>query len=159
MSSDYINFIQRMGLVDLELRDEEPEFEEELEHHGVLGMKWGVRKDRVKGGLSRNGQNYRQIAQEGAKIGNSAAEGLRRTRPGRMPKQQMATMKSMTDQQLRDKINRMNMEQQYSRMVSSETKINRGKAAVTDTMQIAGTALGIGASALSIALSIQKLKK
>lgn len=131
----------------------------ELYHYGVKGMKWGVRKDRIGKAIDRNGDRYRRVAREGSSVANASAEGLRKVGSSRMSKKRTSDMKNMSDKELRDKINRMNMEQQYSRMVSSESKVNRGRDFAVNSLQIAGAVLGVGASAMTIAISIREMKK
>lgn len=70
--------------------------EEFIEHYGVKGMKWGVRRSR------------RQLAREA------------RTRSG-------TSISDISDQDLKAAVNRMNLEQQYSRLSSG--KGNRGLTA------------------------------
>ena len=64
-------------------------------------------------------------------------------------------LSKMTDDELRAKVNRMNLEQQYDRLSSSET--SRGRSYVDDTLSIAGSALAITSSALGIALAMKQL--
>ena len=44
MDKDYLNFLERMGSFGMELGDQS----DEIEHHGVKGQRWGVRKKRVR---------------------------------------------------------------------------------------------------------------
>ena len=63
----------------------------------------------------------------------------------------------MTDQELRDQINRMNLERQYIDMVSPK-KVSRGREFVTSFLETTGTAITITSSVLGIALAIKELK-
>ena len=74
-----------------------------LSHFGVKGMKWGVRKDRKKVAVSsvKPHDDYSK-----AHLSKSVSE--------------------MSDSELRSRINRLQMEQQYSKLTSSEsTSIGR----------------------------------
>lgn len=83
-----------------------------LSHHGVKGMKWGVRKDQTPTGVevvqkrpggrltTKGGQN--QPAHEDAKRAATAAQ-----------KAKASTVDSLSDQELSTLVRRMNLEQQY----------------------------------------------
>ena len=66
----------------------------------------------------------------------------------------------MTDQQLRDRINRANLEKQYNDLFAPEARpaISKGRKFVSDTLEVSGRALAVGASALSVALAIKELR-
>lgn len=65
-------------------------------------------------------------------------------------------LSSMSDQELRERVNRLNMERQYASLSSNE--VSKGESHVSNTLNIAGNLLGIASTSLAIALSIQKLK-
>ena len=81
----------------------------------------------------------------------------RSTRPS--PKKEKLDLSNMTDQQLRDRINRANLEKQYNEMFSQNTaNVSKGRQYVSDILDTAGTVLTIGSSALAIALAIKELR-
>lgn len=63
----------------------------------------------------------------------------------------------LSDQQLRERINRMNLERQYIDAVSPQT-VSRGRQAVTSFLETAGTAITITSSVLGIALAVKELR-
>lgn len=67
-------------------------------------------------------------------------------------------LKNMTDQQLRDRINRTNLERQYNDMFAPPARVSRGKQYTSNILEFAGTTLAIGSSALGIALAIKELR-
>lgn len=147
----------------------------ELYHYGVKGMRWGVRKDRRKslGGKiegvpkakKNNNQNdgedpskkklkaKKTIVNEAQNI-TKAISGARRKQPAR----EYSELKNMTDAQLRERVNRMNMEQQYTRLMDDKAARNAGESRVQHLMKIGGATLTVTSSALSIALAIKELK-
>jgi len=62
----------------------------------------------------------------------------------------------MTDQELRDQVNRMNMEKQYASLKEEDVDVGRNN--VEDALAIAGGVLAVGASAVGIAVGIQQLR-
>ena len=73
---------------------------------------------------------------------------------------QRLDLSKMSDKELRDRINRELLEQQYSKLFAdtSATQVSKGRAVLQDTLDVAGSVLAITGSALSIALAIKKLK-
>lgn len=67
-----------------------------LQHHGILGMKWGVLR------------TPEQLARASGKKTSSDDE-----------------VKKMSDSELRSKINRLQMEKQYKHLTSSEISVGR----------------------------------
>ena len=82
----------------------------------------------------------------------------RKTSP--KPKKERMDLSKMTDQELRQKINRELIERQYNDLFgkTSEPKISKGRKYLRETLDIAGGVLAVGASSLSIALAIKELK-
>lgn len=72
----------------------------------------------------------------------------------RTPKMDLS---KMTDQEMREQINRAMLEKQYDDMFNPK-KVYSGREAVSDTLEIAGSVLAITSSALGIALAIKELK-
>lgn len=104
----------------------------------------------------------RERAKSVADAGNQMAGNLKtlndksmRIQARRTPKMDLS---KMTDQEMREQINRAMLEKQYDDMFNPK-KVYSGREAVSDTLEIAGSALAITSSALSIALAIQKLRE
>lgn len=91
----------------------------EIKHHGIKGQKWGVRRYRNRDGtLTPAGRKrYSDSA--------PAHEHHKRVYDGKKARE-------LSDQELRDRLNRLNMEKQYSLLTASET--NAGKKFAKDVM-------------------------
>ena len=164
--------------------------ENELYHHGIKGMKWGVRRYQnsdgslTAAGKKRYDRDIREndarkkenrIKIDGPDADRWVKEDLRRSKTtidgassminqaGRMldknykKKQSKIDLSNMTDKQLRDRINRSNLEKQYIDMFAPETT-SKGRRYAKAVLETAGTVLAFGSSALGIALSIKELK-
>jgi hypothetical protein len=167
----------------------------ELYHHGIKGMRWGVRRyQNADGSLTPAGKKRldRDVRENNAKKKDNrisidennpdakrwvrediertkktvdAASSLvkegknieRDTRPA--PVKKKMDLSNMTDQQLRDRINRANLEKQYNDMFGEPAKqnVSKGRKYVQNTLEVAGTVLGVAGSALSVALAIKEL--
>ena len=68
-------------------------------------------------------------------------------------------LSKMTDKELRDKINRENLERQYNQLFApDEATVSKGEAAVNRALTYGGLALTATSTALSVALAIKQLR-
>ena len=76
------------------------------------------------------------------------------------PKAKKLDLSKMTDKELRDQINRRLLEQQYNKLFAdtSPAQVSKGREALRDTLEVAGSVLAIAGSSLSIALAIKELR-
>lgn len=65
-------------------------------------------------------------------------------------------LSEMSDQELRDRINRANLERQY--LSSLEPEVSKGRDYARAVLDTAGSVLALGSSALAIALAIKELR-
>jgi hypothetical protein len=64
----------------------------------------------------------------------------------------------MSDKELRDAVNRLNMEENYTRMMSQRESVEVGRSKVEKFADVAASALTYTSTALTIALAIKELK-
>lgn len=76
------------------------------------------------------------------------------------PKAKRLNLENMSDKELRDKINRELLEQQYNKLFAdiSPAQVSRGREILRNTLETAGSVLAITGSALSVALAIKELR-
>lgn len=139
----------------------------ELQHHGIKGQKWGVRRfQKSDGSLTNEGRRrYSSDDFKDAKKkidkGKEVVDGATKAKKKAVEKQHEQKIKKdlseMSDQELRDIVNRLNMEERYTQVMKSRG-LEQGKSRVDKILDYAGTALTIGSSALSIAIAIKELK-
>ena len=65
----------------------------------------------------------------------------------------------MTDKDLQQAVNRLNMEERYSQVMQQRHKIERGESTVNQILDVAGNVLSGAATALTIAVAIKELNK
>ena len=65
----------------------------------------------------------------------------------------------MTDKDLQQAVNRLNMEERYSQVMQQRHKIERGESGVNQILDVAGNVLSGAATALTIAVAIKELTK
>ena len=112
-------------------------YSDELYHHGVKGMKWGVRKEVV----STIGKTSRKTAD---KFGNSYKL--------RTSSKALAKAKTMTDEELRKVSSRLELENRY---VNARTA-QAGKSKIDSLLSTIGT---MSAAAVGVMTVYEKIKK
>ena len=95
----------------------------------------------------------KNLADSGAQFTRSALD-LERNLQVKKKRMDLA---SMSDKEMRDRINREYLERQYDDLFNQQ-KVNMGRERVKEALTIAGSSLGVVSSALGIALSIQALR-
>lgn len=157
-----------------------------LVHYGKKGMKWGERHspkpsnhhemtpDEMRktiqdvslrnqyAKVTKKGPDNYEKAQQVINIGNESVK-IGNTLNGLAARNRKKThIKSfdtshMTDAQLQKKIQRMNMENQYSRLMQEPETISRGQERIDRALDIGGATLATASSVLGIALAIKTL--
>lgn len=105
------------------------------------------RQDAVKGTIS----NTRRIADGASQIGDRVG----RMRPDNKVE---ADLKSMSDAELKRRLNRLFMEEQYDRLMAPQRK-SKGEKFVNEVLPIIATTVGIAGGVASLALNISNLTK
>ena len=98
-----------------------------LEHYGVRGMKWGVRRDNPsgsssggKGGTVSKSSSDKKPSLVKPSGGSSSSPSKTKSATPTVQKSPAAkSPKKMTDQELQAAINRLNMEKQYKQLTSA----------------------------------------
>lgn len=101
----------------------------ELAHHGIRGMKWGVRRFQNKdGSLTAAGKK-----RYGSNGGEADSSGSGRNAPGK--KSRPKKISEMSDEELRQRLNRLQMEKQLKKLMSEQEaeKQKKGESFVKKT--------------------------
>ena len=146
------------------------EFTDFLEHYGVLGMKWGIRKDRPNSRLPKHATFYNtdkatgattmvdynprkvqvsrvagggiQVTGRSQKEVKRVSEEIRRQLSNKSEKKSVTSKLNLTDDELRSTINRMQLEKTYAQLTATPKQSNAMQQFMVNTgSQILGNAI------------------
>lgn len=143
----------------------------DLRHHGIKGQKWGVRRFQNKdGSLTSAGRkrysdsdykntldkvnSAKKVVEEVKKYSDSS----QKSNDPNMERRIRKSTEQMTDKELQQRVNRLNMEDNYTRMMMHRENLERGESFVNKALNVSSTALQGAATALTIAMLVKQLK-
>ena len=158
---------------------------DELQHWGIKGMKWGVRRyQNADGSLTPAGKKrYRdeaakierqlntnkkgitsedyETALKRVKKADDTLNDIRKTRQEPKKAAHEAEIRrkvsTMSDKELQQAVNRLNMEERYTQVMTQRGRLEKGKSKVDQILDVAGSTLTGAATALSIMVAITQL--
>lgn len=113
-----------------------------IQHHGIKGMRWGVR---------------RTPEQLGRKSGSSSATKTEEVHKDYANAHSSKSVKKMSDNELRSRIARINLEKQYSQMQPS--KVERGNKILKNAVSALGLAANASESIVKLGRNSQTIYK
>lgn len=116
----------------------------ELYHHGILGMKWGVRRYQNKDGTLTSAGKKRIKGKETTNNRESSSEGKK--------------IRDMSEAELREKISRLELEKRYKDLIKSEERArsNKGKQFVMDVLEKSGKNIATQATTYAMGTLLNK---
>lgn len=120
-----------------------------LQHHGVKGMKWGVRRNLSK--------------LDNKKIGSKKTEdskNLKQKVNQTAPKSKQRSIKEMSDDEIRSKINRLTLEKDYKRLLSEtsgQKQVSKGRAFVMDVLERSGKNIATQATTYAMGKAVNRV--
>lgn len=168
----------------------------DLQHHGIRGMKWGVRRyQNTDGSLTPAGRKRysdydggkdspvrKTIPVGGGKRKSSSVEDyqnaikrtksvgegidnvrkfnddVKRIKDPAMEKRIRKSTEQLSDKELQQRVQRLNMEDNYTRMMMHREHLKQGEDYVNKALDISAVAVRGATTALTIALLVKQLK-
>lgn len=117
-------------------------------HHGILGQKWGVRRFQNKNGTltSAGRKRYASNSSDESHEDYKKAHSSKKTR-------------EMSDAELRSRLNRLQMESQYSQLMKNSKPINKGAKYAGKIIKAGTTVATLTTTALTLYNNFDKIKK
>ena len=137
-------------------------YNSELYHHGVKGMKWGVRRARTTVSTSSGGRKKKSTNPivTSFKKRRRAKQLAQRKEAAAKARVEAAKKKpaALTEKELKERIARLELEKKYQDLMNQtgQVKQNKGKKFIEDVLTTAGKDIAVQASAHLMGLAVNK---